>query len=78
MHLNNYAKRTAMEADHLKDILQDAPPVLRLHNQVQHYDWGGGRYIPALLGIPSGSGATYAELWMPPPPPDDDPGGDTE
>ena len=40
------------------------PAVYRLSGKVQHYNWGGKRYIPNLLGIENNSGRPFAELWM--------------
>lgn len=31
---------------------------------VQHYDWGGFKYIPHLLGIPNSGNQPNAELWI--------------
>lgn len=36
----------------------------RLKNRIQHYQWGGGESIPALLGISNPSHEKYAELWI--------------
>ena len=38
--------------------------VLRLHGAVQHYAWGGGDFIPGLLGIANKERIPFAELWM--------------
>jgi len=35
-----------------------------LQGRVQHYAWGGYRYIPALLGIDNTENKPCAELWM--------------
>lgn len=36
----------------------------RLHPQIQHYAWGGYRYLPELLGLPVPQDKPCAELWM--------------
>lgn len=36
----------------------------RLRGAIQHYDWGGNRYIPDLLGLSKTENRPYAELWM--------------
>ncbi len=38
--------------------------LLPLHGVVQHYAWGGTRYIPKLLGMPDGGDRPCAELWL--------------
>lgn len=38
--------------------------ICRLLGAVQHYAWGGDRYIPTLVGLPAQPGVTYAEYWM--------------
>jgi len=40
------------------------PTVLELQGAVQHYDWGGYEFIPALLGIENCERKPYAELWI--------------
>lgn len=40
------------------------PEIFALSPVVQHYQWGGYRYIPALLGIENQEHLPYAELWM--------------
>jgi mannose-6-phosphate isomerase class I len=35
-----------------------------LQGVVQHYDWGGHRFIPDLLGVENASRRPFAELWM--------------
>ncbi|HYL81893.1 MAG TPA: mannose-6-phosphate isomerase, class I [Candidatus Acidoferrum sp.] len=41
------------------------PPadILQLDGTVRHYDWGGRRFIPALLGRNNPDGRPFAELW---------------
>ena len=41
----------------------DAAKIYRLIGKMQHYDWGGRRFIPSLLGI-NPNGLPYAEYWM--------------
>jgi len=36
----------------------------KLKGKVQHYDWGGTDYIPALLGINNPSKKPFAEYWL--------------
>lgn len=38
--------------------------IFRLHPAVQHYDWGGFHFIPALLGQPNAGRKPYAEMWL--------------
>ena len=38
--------------------------VIELLCPVQHYNWGDGRFIPALLGLDNTAGKPFAELWM--------------
>ena len=38
--------------------------VMRLKGVVQHYDWGGHDFIPALLGVGNPSRKPFAELWI--------------
>lgn len=38
--------------------------VFRLKGKIQHYAWGGERFIPGLLGISNEQGIPYAEYWM--------------
>lgn len=38
--------------------------IFRLEGKVQHYAWGGNRFIPALLSTPNDSGEPFAEYWM--------------
>ena len=38
--------------------------VIELLCPVQHYAWGDGRFIPALLGMENTAGKPFAELWM--------------
>lgn len=38
--------------------------VIRLRPAIQHYDWGGYRFIPELLGIENPTQRPYAELWL--------------
>ena len=42
----------------------DKPGVVRLQGVVQHYDWGGHRFIPDLLGVENATRRPFAELWM--------------
>ena len=37
--------------------------LLKLHNQIKHYEWGSADLIPRLLGT-TGDGSPWAELWM--------------
>jgi len=36
----------------------------KLHGVHRHYDWGGTKYIPSLLGIENPSQKPFAEYWM--------------
>ena len=38
--------------------------LFKLKGVVQHYDWGGFDFIPALLGQPHPSALPCAELWL--------------
>jgi mannose-6-phosphate isomerase len=38
--------------------------IFRLHGQVQHYAWGGYKYIPNLLGFDNAQHQPCAEYWM--------------
>jgi mannose-6-phosphate isomerase len=38
--------------------------VFRLQGKVQHYDWGGKDFLPALLNIPNPENKPFAEYWM--------------
>lgn len=38
--------------------------IFRLEGKVQHYAWGGKRFIPALLGQSNNTGQPFAEYWM--------------
>jgi mannose-6-phosphate isomerase len=38
--------------------------IFRLEGKVQHYAWGGNRFIPALLGQQNDSQQPFAEYWM--------------
>jgi mannose-6-phosphate isomerase len=40
------------------------PLVYPLSGRVQHYPWGGYRFIPQLLGIENPADKPFAELWM--------------
>ncbi|WP_040975853.1 mannose-6-phosphate isomerase, class I [Necropsobacter massiliensis] len=35
-----------------------------LKGSLQHYQWGGGHYLPALLGFPEQTNQHYAEWWL--------------
>ena len=35
-----------------------------LRGAVQHYSWGGNRFIPALMGQPNNEDKPFAELWL--------------
>ncbi len=37
---------------------------LRIHGRVQHYEWGGYDFIPALLGLENRERRPFAELWL--------------
>lgn len=39
-------------------------PICALRGAVQHYDWGGYHFIPALLGQPNPERRPCAELWL--------------
>ncbi|HSV72982.1 MAG TPA: mannose-6-phosphate isomerase, class I [Chthonomonadales bacterium] len=41
-----------------------AHPLIRLEGAVQHYAWGGNRFLPDLLGRPNPDGRPWAELWL--------------
>ncbi|GAC1448502.1 MAG: mannose-6-phosphate isomerase, class I [Chitinophagaceae bacterium] len=38
--------------------------IFRLTGKVQHYQWGGFEYIPALLGIDNNKHLPFAEYWL--------------
>jgi len=40
------------------------PPLLPLEGAVQHYAWGGARFLPDLLGAPNPEARPWAELWL--------------
>ncbi len=40
------------------------PVALPLKGVIQHYEWGGFHFIPALLGIENDTRKPYAELWI--------------
>lgn len=42
----------------------DSYMIYRLLPRLQHYDWGGFRFLPELLGQPSPADRPCAELWM--------------
>lgn len=44
--------------------MTDKNSVFRLTGKVQHYQWGGYEYIPALLGIGNGQHQPFAEYWL--------------
>jgi mannose-6-phosphate isomerase class I len=41
-----------------------APHPLLLRGAVQHYAWGGRRFLPELLGQPNDENKPWAELWL--------------
>jgi len=41
-----------------------APQPLPLRGTVQHYAWGGTRFIPELLGLADNQSRPWAELWL--------------
>lgn len=44
--------------------MQDVIKIFRLEGKVQHYDWGGSRFLPALLHIENTGNKPFAEYWM--------------
>lgn len=44
--------------------MNDKSNIFRLAGKVQHYQWGGFEYIPALLGIPNTRHQPFAEYWL--------------
>ncbi len=52
------AERTAIAA------FRALPRAIPLAGAVQHYEWGGREFIPALIGLPNPEGRPFAELWM--------------
>ncbi len=38
--------------------------VVRLTGVVQHYAWGGEKFIPDLIGVDNSDGREFAELWL--------------
>ena len=38
--------------------------IFKLEGKVQHYAWGGNRFIPALLGMSNDNNQPFAEYWM--------------
>jgi phosphomannomutase len=41
-----------------------SPRPLLLRGAVQHYAWGGTRFLPELLGLPNDGDEPWAELWL--------------
>lgn len=46
------------------ESLPDLPPLLPIAGRVQHYDWGGTRFIPELLAIENPQRRPHAEYWL--------------
>ncbi|MEP6748103.1 MAG: mannose-6-phosphate isomerase, class I [Bacteroidota bacterium] len=44
--------------------MSDKNSLFRLTGKVQHYQWGGFEYIPALLGIDNNKHQPFAEYWL--------------
>ncbi|MFM9908089.1 MAG: mannose-6-phosphate isomerase, class I [Chitinophagaceae bacterium] len=44
--------------------MQTTSKIFRLKGVVQHYSWGGHRFLPELLHIPNPLGQPFAEYWM--------------
>ena len=42
----------------------DSTRVFRLEGKLQHYDWGGIRFLPELLGISNPEQRPFAEYWL--------------
>ena len=38
--------------------------IFPLQGTLMHYDWGGQRFLPVLLGISNEQGKPFAEYWM--------------
>ena len=38
--------------------------LFKLQGKVQHYAWGGYKYIPELLGLSNSENKPFAEYWM--------------
>jgi mannose-6-phosphate isomerase len=43
---------------------ETTPCLIPITGQIQHYAWGGYRFIPDLLGQSNSSSTPYAELWL--------------
>ncbi len=50
--------------DHAVSALLNPPDLLPLRGVVQHYDWGGFRFLPDLLGEENREEKPFAELWF--------------
>ena len=46
------------------ESFRSEPRAIRLRGVVQHYEWGGVRFIPELLGRRNDGGRPFAELWI--------------
>jgi len=44
--------------------MQTSSKIFRLKGVVQHYNWGGHRFLPELLGMDNPSFQPFAEYWM--------------
>jgi phosphomannomutase len=56
-------EREAEEHQAIEDF-RAQPGVIRLRGAVQHYPWGGARFIPELLGRRNDGERPFAELWL--------------
>ena len=52
-----------MNADTIEDY-KSAPQIIRLSGLVQHYPWGGRKFIPELINQENADDLPFAELWM--------------
>lgn len=44
--------------------MQQATKIFRLKGIIQHYNWGGKRFLPELIGEKTNNDQPYAEYWM--------------
>ena len=58
--------RMEREAEERRAIesFREEPGAIRLRGAVQHYEWGGVRFIPELLGQRNDAERPFAELWI--------------
>lgn len=44
--------------------MHNSTKIFRLEGKVQHYAWGGSKFIPLLLNLPNPDNRPFAEYWM--------------